>query len=59
MPKERGLTAWNYLASEVGYDENISVTYWMNKYKIKTAKISLFLNPFLEPNESMYKKKLV
>ena len=42
-------------------NENISVTYWMNKLQdLKTSQnIFVSLNPFLEPYESSYKKKLV
>mgnify|MGYP003338342748 FL=1 len=63
MPKRKSVwSAWNYIASEeCCYDENISVTYWMNKLQdLRTSRnIFVSLNPLLEPNESMYKKKLV
>ena len=63
MPKRKSVwSSWNYLSGEDGiHDENISVTYWMNKLQdLKTSQnIFVSLNPLLEPYESRYKKKLV
>lgn len=56
MPKRRAAwSAWNYLRNSDGQDDNVSVTYWMNRLQGIDERCPLFvsLNPIIEPREEL------
>ena len=56
MPKRKGAwAAWNYLTSRKSGDNQLSLTYWMNKLQSIDKNVPLYvtLNPFDDPKDEL------